>query len=313
MTQMTGQTDAVQAIDSAAVAASSKSDAQVSLAYDLSQLTKPRIALMVALTVLLGWAMTPAAMAFSATLLAALIGTALASMGAACLNQVIERDADARMQRTATRPISAGRLSATAGSLLGLTSASIGVGLMAWFTTPVATGLTLLTLASYVLLYTPLKRVTSLSTIVGAVPGALPPVIGYAAATGHVGLAAWAMFAIMFVWQLPHFLAIAWLYRDDYAAAGMPMLPVVDPTGASTYRQMLVSCVTLIPLSLLPTAAGITGQVYFTVASVAGVAFAVSAVMLVIRPSRAAARRVFFVSLVYLPAVLMTMALDQLP
>ena len=167
------------------------------------------------------------------------------------------------------------------------------------------------TIFSYVTIYTPLKRVTTVSTLIGAIPGALPPVIGYAAATGAVEPAAWCMFAIMFMWQLPHFLAIAWMYREDYTRGGFVMLPVIEPDGRSTFRQMLIGCLAMLPLGLLPTLMGFTGMIYFVGALIAGVGFLATAVALVISPTNERARRVFFASLIYLPLVLALMMIDQ--
>lgn len=276
---------------------------------DLVQLTKVRITMMVVITTYIGFALSGVG---SGLLLAVtLIGTALSCMGAAALNQFAERDVDALMPRTQSRPLPAGRVTPQVALVTGLALSVLGVAILAVGANVLTASLSAFTILSYILFYTPLKRVTSVSTIVGAVPGALPPVMGYAAATGRVDAPAVLMFAIMFLWQLPHFLAIAWLYRKDYAAANMPMLPVVDPSGASTFRQMILGCVVLLPLGLMPTMMGVCGEAYFVVAMIAGLVFLLSACQLMITRTRRHARLAFFVSLIYLPVVLGMMLLDR--
>ncbi|MEX0778047.1 MAG: heme o synthase [Phycisphaeraceae bacterium] len=283
---------------------------------DLAELSKLRITVMVAVTAWLGYQLGVAdagAMASASWLLltATLVGTAWSCIGASVFNQVMERDVDALMHRTRNRPLPAGRMAPRHALLYGLIAAAAGVTTLALFTTPLAAGLSAFTIAAYTFIYTPMKRTSPASTIVGAVPGALPPVIGYAAATNTVAAPALAVFAIMFLWQLPHFYAIAWLYREDYARAGMPMLPVLDPTGASTFRQMLLYCAILVPVGMLPTFVGVSGMLYGVGALVAGLTFMAFAVVLVRRRTRAAARAMFFASLVYLPAVLLLLCLDR--
>ncbi len=282
-------------------------------AADYAEMTKLRITAMVVVTAYIGYSMGASgdAGASLTTMLACLIGTALCCMGASCFNQVYERDTDARMIRTRHRPLPAGRVSTHEGVVLALLLSIVGVTMLAALTTPMAAALAAFTIASYAVIYTPLKRVTTLNTPIGAVPGALPPVIGYAAATGGIGPEAVALWAIMFLWQLPHFLAIAWLYREDYARADMKMLPVVDPDGGSTFRQMLIGCLALVPVGLAPTTLGIAGTTYFFIALVSGAAFAAFGVATVIFRSRAAARAMFLASLVYLPVVLIAMMLDR--
>jgi len=277
---------------------------------DVSQLIKPRITLMVALTSYLGYAMGAPAV-FDLLLVATLVGTALSCMGATALNQYVERDSDALMPRTQDRPLPTGRMTPIFALLLGTVLAICGVALLAVCANLLTASLSAFTILSYVFVYTPLKRMTSVSTIVGAVPGALPPVMGYTAAVGRVEVAAVLMFAIMFLWQLPHFLAIAWLYREDYARASMPMLPVVDPTGASTFRQMILGCTVLLPLGLMPTMMGVCGKICFMGALVAGIIFLLAALLLMFTRSRRHARWAFFVSLIYLPTVFALMLIDQ--
>lgn len=282
---------------------------------DLSILTKPRITVMVAVTAYIGFAIAARGVIMSAgeywfALIATLIGTSLSCMGASTFNQVLERDTDALMQRTADRPIPAGRVSARAASGLGLTLCLVGVAVLL-LVNPLTAALSAFTIASYVLVYTPLKRVSSVCTIVGAIPGALPPVMGFAAAQDRIGIEAWVMFAILFLWQLPHFLAIAWLYKDDYARAGLPMLPVVDPDGRATSRQILLGCLALLPLGLMPTAIHMSGMIYFVGAMLAGLMFLGFGIALVIGQTRAHARALFFASLIYLPLVFALMVIDR--
>jgi protoheme IX farnesyltransferase len=277
---------------------------------DYIELAKLRITAMVVVTTYIGFAMG-ATTSNPLALAACLIGTALCCMGASCFNQAYERDTDALMHRTRNRPLPSGRILPLEAVMFGVGLSVLGVGLLAAMTTLTAAALAAFTIVSYAVIYTPLKRVTTLNTPIGAVPGALPPVIGYAAATGGVGPEAIAIWAIMFLWQLPHFLAIAWLYREDYARADMKMLPVVDPDGGSTFRQMLIGCMALVPVGLAPTTLGIAGRWYFLTALLCGVGFAAFAVALIMLRTRAAARAMFFASLVYLPVVLIAMMLDR--
>lgn len=295
---------------------------------DLKTLTKPRITRMVVITAAIGfymalpggWRDTPWAI-----FVVAMVGTALSCMAASAFNQAYERDTDALMKRTRNRPVAAGRVSPGSANRLGLVLGLAGVGLLAGFGLVLAAALCAFTIVSYAWVYTPMKRTTSVALLVGAVPGAMPPMIGYAAATatpslfgtaglgamGTLGPAAWLLFAIMFVWQVPHFLAIAWLYRDEYAKANLAMLPVIDPTGARTFRQTLIGCLLMLPIGLLPTALDVSGRGYFFVALLCGLGFLAFAVALVARPTRTNARRLFFASLVYLPVVMAAMLIDR--
>ena len=206
----------------------------------------------------------------SAVLLHTLVGTALVAGGAAALNQVWERDTDALMRRTRRRPVASGRLRAPEGSWFGLALSAAGLVELAVGVNVISAAVAAFTLGSYVLVYTPLKRRTSLATLVGGVPGALPAVIGWVAATGALTLPALVLFGIVFFWQMPHFLAIAWLYRDDYAAAGIPLLPVLEPDGRRTGRQALLYSAALWPVSLMPPLVGLGGGAYTIVATVLG-------------------------------------------
>lgn len=281
---------------------------------DYKTLTKPRITRMVVITAAIGFVFGitgPIAELHLPTFLIAMLGTALSCMAASVFNQVMERDTDALMDRTKDRPLAAGRISVKPALWFGSFLTLAGVGVLAAYGLYLAAGLCAFTIASYALVYTPLKRRTSLALLIGAVPGAVPPMIGYAAAAGDLGPAAWLLFAIMFVWQVPHFLAIAWLYREDYARAKLAMLPVIDPTGLRTFRQTLIGCLLLLPLGILPSAMGVAGQWYFASALVLGLGFLAFGVLLVLKPTRDNARRLFLASLVYLPVVLTVMLIDR--
>jgi protoheme IX farnesyltransferase len=229
------------------------------------------------------------------------------------LNQVLERDADARMLRTRNRPLPAGRVSPESAHVYGAGLALGGVFYVAWFLNVATALLAAVTVASYVFLYTPLKRVTTLNTLVGAVPGALPPVGGWAAARGDVSREAWLLFLIVFLWQIPHFLAIAWLLREDYIRGGFKMLTTADPQGRSTGRHITLSALALIPVSLVPTLLGLAGGVYFFGALVLGLGFGALSLWMARHPTDRRAKRLFLGSIVYLPAVLAVMMIDKLP
>jgi protoheme IX farnesyltransferase len=247
-----------------------------------------------------------------ASLAATCLGTALVASGAAAFNQVGERDLDRLMERTRIRPMADGRMSVGEG--LGISGALGASGLIVlWLAAaPAAALVALATLLCYVLIYTPLKRRTSLATVVGAVPGALPPLIGWTAAGGSLASAApWSLFLLMFVWQLPHFLAIAWLYREDYARAGLPMLPVMDPDGLMTSRQATLWAATLVPVSELPFLLGMSGAAYGLAALVLGFAlFGVAARFLQLRTNDAA-RALFYGSITYLPLLWILMGVAR--
>jgi len=230
------------------------------------------------------------------------VGTALVASGAAAINQVSEHDLDKLMDRTRMRPVADGRMSRSEGSIIAAGLSLAGL-LIIWLgSNATAMLVALATLISYAAIYTPLKRRTSLATVVGAVPGALPPLIGWAAAGASLAtLAPWTLFLIMFLWQLPHFLAIAWIYREDYARAGMPMLPVIDRHGAFTGRQAVLWAGTIIPFSVMPTSLGMTGQVYAIGALVLGIAQFALAVRFALKRTEANARLLFYASIIYLP------------
>lgn len=239
----------------------------------------------------------------------ACLGTALVASGAAALNQVAERDIDRLMVRTKDRPVATGRLSPGAGRAIALALAATGL-LALWYSANLtAVAIALATFLIYIAIYTPMKRRSSLATVVGAVPGALPPLIGWTAAGGPLfARTPWALFAIMFLWQLPHFLAIAWLYREDYGRAGLPMLSVIDPDGRITGRQALVWAAALVPVSLLPALLGTTAPAYAMGALVLGFAFAALAGYFALARSIESARVLFLGSITYLPLLWVLMA-----
>jgi protoheme IX farnesyltransferase len=232
--------------------------------------------------------------------------------GASVLNQVVERDTDALMRRTAERPLPAGRLDPDAALVLGVTLGVVGLFSLAIWVNLLTALVGAVALAGYVFVYTPLKRTSRLATLIGAVPGALPPVMGWTAARDSLEPGAWILFGILFLWQLPHFLAIAWLCREDYARAGFPMLPVVEPDGRSTGRQAILYAAALVPVSLLPAVIGLSGTAYFLGALVLGLTFLGFCVAFAQSFSTAAARRLLLASVLYLPAVLIVMLLDRI-
>jgi protoheme IX farnesyltransferase len=240
-----------------------------------------------------------------------LIGTALVAAGTNAWNQVRERDVDARMARTRRRPLPSGRLTPRAAAWFASIISVGGVAYLAATVNLLTAGLAALTFASYVCLYTPLKRRTSLNTLIGAVPGALPIVGGWTAAGGRLDAAVAALFGILFLWQLPHFLAIAWLYREDYRAGGLKMLGTSDESGQATGRMAVLYALALLPISLLPTLLGVTGPLYFYGALGLGVVYAAVGTTLLTAATPTRAWRVFFVSIVYLPALLTLMVLDK--
>lgn len=278
---------------------------------DLVALTKPRVVVMVVVTTLVGYYVGLDAAPDYVRMLHLLVGTLLAAAGTLALNQYWERDVDARMERTRGRPLPDGRLSPPEALAFGLAVTVAGVGYLAVFVNALAAAVTAATVVLYLFAYTPLKLRTALCTVVGAVPGALPPVTGWVAARAELGLGAAVLFAILFLWQIPHTLAIGRLYREDYARAGVRVLPVVDAEGGSTERQIVSASLGLLAVSLLPTLIGLAGPVYFFGAFVSGALLAAVGALQAREPSSATARRVLYASLLYLPAVLALLALDK--
>jgi heme o synthase len=272
-------------------------------AADWLELTKPRITGMVVVTAFVGFMTAVPEPAWGLLLGAALAGTGLVAAGASVLNQVMERDTDALMQRTRARPLPSGRLGVAEARAFGLLLSASGLATLLWLCGTLAAAVALATWASYLFVYTPLKRRTPLATLVGAVPGALPPVIGWAAARGRLEPGAFILFAIMFLWQVPHFLAIAWLYRDDYARGGFPMLPVLDREGTFTARQAVLHSASLLVVSLAPAVAGLAGPAYVGGAFLLGAALTFFALRLARARDLVSARVLFVASLLYLPAL----------
>ena len=281
-----------------------KTEAKASPALWYFQLTKPRLTSLVVVTTLVGFlAAVPGTDV--PLLLHTVFGTLLVAAAAAALNQWAERDADAFMRRTAGRPLPAGHLAPRQALAFGAALLAAGTAYLWLLANPLASVLAAVTAASYLLAYTPMKQATSLATVVGAVPGAIPPMIGWAAATGRLEAGAWVLFLIVFFWQMPHFLAIATLCRQDYAQAGFRVLPVVDPDGSSTGRQAALYAMGLIPVSLLPAVIGMAGRWYFVGALALGVMYLLAALHLLLAPDDVArARRLFRLSLLYLPLLL---------
>jgi protoheme IX farnesyltransferase len=277
---------------------------------DYVVLTKPRVNILVVFTTLVGLLLA-ARDAGAALLVHTLLGTFLVASGAAAFNQIIEREVDARMRRTRHRPLPDARLSAAEAvtfaallSLTGLVELALGANLL-------AAAVAFATLASYALVYTPLKQVTSLSTVVGAVPGALPPVIGWAAGRGELSLEAAVLFGIVFLWQMPHVLAVSWLYREDYERGGILVLPVLEPDGASTARQVVSYSTVLIPISLMPIAIGLGGLMYAAGAVVAGLSMLAASIAFARHRTPGRARHLFAISLLYLPVLWVLLLIDR--
>jgi heme o synthase len=278
---------------------------------DLIALTKPRVVLMVLVTTVVGYYVGLSGAPDYAKLVHLLVGTLLAAGGTLALNQYWERDVDARMERTRVRPLPEGRLAPLEALLFGTAVTVAGLGYLGAFVGAMVLLVTAATTVLYLFAYTPLKLRTPLCTIVGAVPGALPPVTGWVASREAFDIGAWVLFGILFLWQLPHTLAIARLYRDDYARAGVRLLPVVDGEGTSTERQIVTGCLALLAVSLLPTLIGLAGPIYFVGAFLLGTAFVVLGTQQALTPSASSARRVLFASLLYLPALLALLAFDK--
>ncbi len=278
---------------------------------DYLELTKPRVTTLVLVTTAVGFYLGSPARVDLLLLLNTLLGTGLVAAGTSALNQYVERHEDALMLRTRGRPLPTGRIGPQQALLFAVILALAGVGHLALMVNLLTAGLAVATLLSYVFLYTPMKKSSPLSTLIGAVPGALPPLGGWAAAAGAVTAGGLTLFAILFFWQLPHTLAIATMYRDDYARAGFSLLPVVDPGGASTRRQIILQSLILLPLSALPSVIGVTGPVYFFGALILSLGLLGVALYAALRATTRAARHLLLASVIYLPVLLGLMALDR--
>lgn len=241
-----------------------------------------------------------------------LFGAGISCIGSGALNQYHERFSDGLMRRTRFRPLPAKKIEARTVLALGATTAGLGVVWHLWFVGTTVAIVNATTIASYVFIYTPLKHHTHIATLVGAIPGALPPVIGWTAVTGRIDAGGWVLFAILFLWQIPHFLAIGRMYREDYAAAGIPMLSVVDPDGLVDGAQMILYAAALIPVSLLLLPLGLAGKVYFWSALFAGTGYLAVATRTAYRPDAAQARQLLLCSVIYLPVVSAAILIDGL-
>jgi protoheme IX farnesyltransferase len=279
---------------------------------DYLALTKPRLNFLVVATSAAGYYLGGPAHPDAVSMTQAVAGTALVAGGAAVLNQLYERETDALMRRTRHRPLPDGRVAPGDARTFGLALSLGGLLLLAVRANWLSAGLALVTLVVYLIVYTPMKRRTSLSTLVGAVPGALPALIGWTASHGSIALGGATLFAIVFLWQIPHFMAIAWMYREDYGKAGFPMLPVIDPEGRRAGRQAVVYAAALVPVSLMPTLAGIAGVVYFGSALALGIGLLLLAARFAATRSDSAARALFFGSIIYLPLIWLVMIVDRL-
>jgi protoheme IX farnesyltransferase len=280
---------------------------------DYLELTKPRVTSLVVTTTAFGFYLGSRGRPDLLLFFHCMLGTWLVAAGTSALNQVLERESDGKMERTRRRPLPDGRLQPVQALGFATLLATAGMLYLAVTVNLLTALLAAATLASYIFLYTPLKARSPLATLVGAVPGALPPLGGWAAAAGSLGAGGWALFTILFLWQLPHSLAIAWMYKEDYARGGFRVLPVVDPEGGSTVRQILGNALALVPVSLTPALFGVAGAIYFYGALLLGLFLLWHCVGITRDRGRAAARRVVLASVIYLPALLLLMALDKLP
>lgn len=308
---MSTPTSPVSPVAAVAAPAQEVLPARPACAMDFFNLTKPRLTLLAAIISAAGYHLGSSGSTNWAGVASAFAATFVLSGGAMTLNQYLERDLDGLMVRTRKRPLPAGRVAPVSAFLLGVVLSVLGIVWLAFGANLVAGAVGALAVASYVMVYTPMKRLSSLNTIVGAVPGALPPVIGYAAATGTLDFQATLLFVIMFLWQLPHFLAIAWVCREDYARAGMPMLTVIDREGGFTARQVVIYSLALLLVSPLPTLVGMAGWIYGVVSVLSGVAFLVMGLKWLMHKDTPGARRVFLASLFHVTLLFLLMTLDK--
>lgn len=274
-------------------------------------LTKPRITFLIVLTSAAGFCLGAKGSLDYLRFTHAMLGIALLSSGIATLNQYMERDLDGLMRRTMLRPLPSGKLAPIEALIFGASLTVIAEVYLALLVNPLTAVLGLTVVAGYLFMYTPLKTRTTLSTAIGAFPGAMPPLMGWTAASGDMTTGAWVLFAILFLWQFPHFLAIAWMYREDYKRAGIVMLPVVEPEGRITAQQIVAFTLMLLPVSLLPTLIGISGKIYFYGAIVLGTLFLASSITAALSKSRQQARRLLLASVLYLPLLFGLMVLNQ--
>jgi len=279
---------------------------------DYFALTKPELTFLSVITALTGYYLGAGGSMQATVLIHTLLGTALVGGGAGALNQYVEREYDAMMKRTENRPVPSGRIHPYEALLFGIILSVVGIIDLTLYTNALTGFLASVTLVSYVFLYTPLKRITPLSTIVGAFPGAIPPVMGWTAARNEVNPEAVVLFALLFVWQIPHFLSLAWMYRKDYARAGYRLLTVVEPEGNMASRQILAYTALLVPLTVLPWSMGMFGPLYLALALLISLAFLAVSIFLVRKRTNIAARYVFAGSLIYLPVLMAIMVIDRI-
>jgi protoheme IX farnesyltransferase len=290
-----------------------RSDKPPTLFQDLLELTKPGICVLALCMAALGYCVGHIGSVQWPHFFITLFGTALIGAGCGAINQWMERDIDALMHRTRDRPLPTGRISGRVALSMGFGCLTVGFFVLLFFVNTVTAILGVVTFLTYLVAYTPMKRMNSLSTLVGAIPGAMPPLMGFTAGYGSLAWEGWILFTILFLWQIPHFLAIAWVYREDYARAGLPILSVIDEKGAKTSKQVLLYSSVLLPLSLVPTILGYAGAAYFFGALVLGIAFFIFGVYLAVFRTKVYARRLFFASIIYLPILGILMAIDRLP
>jgi len=276
-----------------------------------AELTKPRITFLVVLTAAAGFCMGSSAGINYLGLMNMAIGITLLSSGIATLNQYLERELDGLMRRTKARPLPSGKLSPVEAAVFGIALSVAATAYLALTVNNLSALLGVATLAAYLFVYTPLKTRTTLSTVLGAFPGAMPPFIGWVAARGEVTVQAWVLFAILFLWQFPHFLAIAWMYRDDYARAGIKMLPVVEPEGKVTGQQIISYTLLLVPVSLLPVVTGLAGSVYLVGAAAIGIGFLYFSARAALARTAWQARQLLLASVIYLPILFVLMVLNR--
>lgn len=301
-------------ITSVAISSHEVSAATPSRLADYYELTKPRMNLLVIITTMVGFYMASFGGVNWLAMFNALLGTALCAAGASALNHYVEREFDALMSRTRNRPLPGGRLQPAEALWFGVTLSIFGGVYLLAFVNPLTSFLGVFTILSYIFVYTPMKRHSTLNTVVGAVPGAVPPMMGWTAVTNDVSLEAAALFGILFLWQMPHFLAIAIMYKKDYEAGGYKMLPSVDPTLSLTGRMIILYTIALIAVSVLPAALNpvLFGKLYAAAAVALGLGFLWFGILCAVHKTRPDARRLFFASIIYLPLVLGAMMFDKL-
>ncbi len=283
-----------------------------SVMRDYFDLSKPGIGFYSLITTVTAFCLATSGPINFILLLHTIIATGLVTAGGGALNQVLEMKIDSQMHRTEKRPLPAGRVTPQSGLIFGVVTSILGTAYLLLAVNAISALLAIGTLVGYLFVYTPSKRYTSLSTIIGAFPGAIPILIGWVAVTGNIDLRGWTLFVILFLWQIPHFLAIAWMYRKDYARAGFPMLTVIEPEGLSAAHQSVIYLVALVPISLFPTKLGLTGEIYFIGALVLGLGFLASGVMVAIKRTNTSAKQMLFASIIYLPVLLLLMIIDKI-